>query len=109
MSTDHISTTTRQSLLMLYWPMVVIAALAMTLRPLLTSTGPLLEEIRLTTSISLQAASLLVVLPMLCMGIFPLLLPWIGRRLSENAWITSDYLPLLQPVYGVYGWAAVRH
>ena len=89
MSTDHISTTTRQSLLTLYWPMVVIAALAMTLRPLLTSTGPLLEEIRLTTGISLQAASLLVVLPMLCMGIFPLLLPWIGRRLSENAWITS--------------------
>ena len=89
MSIDHISANNRQSVLITYWPMVVIAALAMTLRPLLTSTGPLLAEIRLSTGISLQSASLLVVFPMLCMGIYPLLLPWIGRRLSENAWITS--------------------
>lgn len=61
----------------------------MTLRPTLTSTGPLLEEIRLSTGISLQEASLLVVLPMLCMGIFPLLLPWLGKRLSESTWISG--------------------
>ena len=79
---------TRQSLLTLCWPMVVIAALALTLRPTLTSTGPLLAEIRLSTGIGLQVASLLVVLPMLCMGIFPLLLPLIGKRLSENMWMT---------------------
>ena len=61
----------------------------MTLRPTLTSTGPLLEEIRLSTGISLQEASFLVVLPMLCMGIFPLLLPWLGKRLSESTWISG--------------------
>jgi len=89
MSTDDIPNTTRQSVLQIFWPMLVIAGLAMTLRPTLTSTGPLLEEIRLSTGISLQEASLLVVLPMLCMGIFPLLLPWLGKRLSESTWISG--------------------
>ena len=78
MSIDNASCDTRQSVLTLYWPMLVIAVLAMTLRPTITATGPLLAEIRLSTGIGLQAASLLVVLPMLCMGIFPLLLPWLG-------------------------------
>ena len=89
MSTERISSISDQSALTLFWPMIVIAGLALTLRPTLTSTGPLLEEIRLSIGIGLQAASLLVVLPMLCMGIFPLLLPWIGKRLSENAWVTG--------------------
>lgn len=89
MSTDRISANTHQSLLTSFFPMIVIAGLALTLRPTITSTGPLLDEIRLTTGIGLQAASLLVVLPMLCMGIFPLLLPWIGKRLSESVWIMA--------------------
>ncbi|SLJ84019.1 CynX/NimT family MFS transporter [Psychrobacter sp. DAB_AL43B] len=89
MSTERITSRIDQSALTLFWPMIVIAGLALTLRPTLTSTGPLLEEIRLSTGIGLQAASLLVVLPMLCMGIFPLLLPWVGKRLSESTWITG--------------------
>ena len=89
MTTERISTNTQQSALTLFWPMLVIAGLALTLRPTLTSTGPLLEGIRLSTGVGLQAASLLVVLPMLCMGIFPLLLPLIGKHPSENAWITG--------------------
>lgn len=95
MSMNHISANSRQSVLTTYWPMLVIAILAMTLRPLLTSTGPLLEEIRLSTNISLQAASLLIVLPMLCMGIFPLLLPWVGRWFSESAWISSGLFAIV--------------
>lgn len=66
----------------------------MTLRPLLTSTGPLIEEIRLGTGISLQVASLLTVLPMACMGVFPLLLPWLGKRLSESAWINAGLIAI---------------
>lgn len=31
---------------------------------------------------------------MLCMGIFPLLLPWVGKRLSESAWITAGLLAI---------------
>lgn len=94
MNTKRISINTKQSVLSSLWPMVVIAGFALTLRPTITSTGPLLAEIRLSTGMGLQAASLLVVLPMLCMGVFPLLLPWIGRRLSESAWITGGLLAI---------------
>ncbi|WP_352338804.1 CynX/NimT family MFS transporter [Psychrobacter sp. 16-MNA-CIBAN-0192] len=94
MSHEYLPSQTRPSIVAIYWPMVVIAALALTLRPTLTSTGPLLAEIRTSTGISLQTASLLVVLPMLCMGIFPLLLPWIGKQLSESAWIKGGLLAI---------------
>ena len=77
-----------------YWPMMIVAGLAMTLRPLITSTGPLIEEIRLGTGISLQVASLLTVLPMACMGVFPLLLPWLGKRLSESVWINTGLMAI---------------
>ena len=89
MSNHSTSTSSYASALSLFWPMLIIAVLAMTLRPTLTSTGPLLEEIRLSTGLGLQGASLLTVLPMFCMGVFPLLLPWLGRYLSENAWIAG--------------------
>ena len=94
MSHECLPSQTRASIVAIYSPMVIIAALALTLRPTLTSTGPLLAEIRTSTGISLQVASLLVVLPMFCMGIFPLLLPWIGKRLSESAWITGGLLAI---------------
>lgn len=94
MSHEYLPPQTRASIVAIYSPMVIIAALALTLRPTLTSTGPLLAEIRTSTGISLQVASLLVVLPMFCMGIFPLLLPWIGKRLSESAWITGGLLAI---------------
>lgn len=94
MSTDYISSYSRQSLLNICLPMLVIAGLALTLRPTLTATGPLLAEIRSTTGMGLQAASLLVVLPMFCMGVFPLLLPWIGKRLSESAWIIGGLMAI---------------
>ena len=71
MSHECLTSQTRASIVAIYSPMVIIAALALTLRPTLTSTGPLLAEIRTSTGISLQVASLLVVLPMFCMGIFP--------------------------------------
>ncbi|TXD96232.1 CynX/NimT family MFS transporter [Psychrobacter frigidicola] len=111
MSTERISSTASQSPLSIVWPMLVIAGLALTLRPTITSTGPLLEEIRLSTGMGLQAASLLVVLPMLCMGVFPLLLPWVGKRLSESAWITGGLIAIA--LAGVWrlglgsGWALI--
>lgn len=111
MTTERLSTKTQQSALTSFWPMIVIAGLALTLRPTLTSTGPLLEMIRQSTGIGLQAASLLVVLPMLCMGVFPLLLPLIGKHLSENAWITGGLLAIA--VCGLWrlglgtGWALI--
>jgi len=78
-----------------FWPLLVIVGLAINLRPALTSTGPVLDGIRQSTGLGLQAASMLTVLPMLCMGIFPLLLPWIGRYFRETIWITGGLLAIV--------------
>ncbi|MBV0933114.1 CynX/NimT family MFS transporter [Marinobacterium weihaiense] len=76
------------------WPMLIIIALALNLRPIVTSHGPLLESIRQSTGLGLQSASLLTVLPMLCMGVFALLLPRIGRWLSEGGWVLFGLLAI---------------
>ena len=67
--------------------LLVIALLALNLRPIVTAGGPLLQQIHASTGLSLQNGSLLTVLPMLCMGVIPLLMPLIGRLFSESSWI----------------------
>ena len=97
METDYdipLVTAARRHVFVRFWPMLVIAGLAINLRPIVTATGPLLDNIRQSTGLGLQAASMLTVLPMLCMGLFPLLLPWLGRRLRETTWITGGLLAI---------------
>ncbi len=76
------------------WPLLVIAALGINLRPILTSAGPLIEEIRSATGLGLQGASLLTVIPMLCMGLFALLLPWLSRYIREDQGMVSGLLAI---------------
>ena len=63
---------------------LLVVAVAINLRPILTSIGPLLEEIRNSTGLGYQQAALLTALPVLCMGLVPLLQPWLRRWLSEH-------------------------
>ncbi len=111
MNTHARPATASTSTFSLLWPMLIIAILAMTLRPTLTSAGPVLDDIRLATGLGLQGASLLTVLPMFCMGVFPLLLPWLGRFLSENAWIVGGLFAIaLAGVWRLWlgsGWALI--
>ncbi|MNO59774.1 putative transporter YycB [compost metagenome] len=74
--------------------LVVIVCLGINLRPILTSIGPLLAEIREATGLGFQGASLLTVLPVLCMGFFALALPWIGPRLGEARGMTCGLLAI---------------
>lgn len=67
--------------------LLLVFILGINLRPILTAIGPLLTEIRDSTGLGFQGASLLTVLPVLCMGIFALLLPWLRKWLSEHSWI----------------------
>nr|WP_314483634.1 CynX/NimT family MFS transporter [uncultured Pseudomonas sp.] len=67
------------------WKWVLVALLALNLRPILTSIGPLLEPMRLSTGLGYQQAALLTALPVLCMGAVPLLHPWSRRWLTEHA------------------------
>lgn len=70
-----------------YLSLALVVALGINLRPFLTAVGPLLTEIRASTGLGFQGASLLTVLPVLCMGVFALLLPWLRRWQSEHTWI----------------------
>ncbi|MFZ5959383.1 CynX/NimT family MFS transporter [Pseudomonas knackmussii] len=74
--------------------LLVIVALGINLRPILTSIGPLLAEIREATGLGFQGASLLTVLPVLCMGLLALALPWIGPRLGENRGMIAGLLAI---------------
>jgi CP family cyanate transporter-like MFS transporter len=64
--------------------LLLVLLLALNLRPMLTSIGPLLEPMRQSTGLGYQQAALLTALPVLCMGLVPLLQPWLRRWLSEH-------------------------
>ncbi|MCP8465780.1 CynX/NimT family MFS transporter [Pseudomonas sp. ZM23] len=74
--------------------LLVIVALGINLRPILTSIGPLLTDIREATGLGFQGASMLTVLPVLCMGLFALALPWIGPRLGESRGMVGGLLAI---------------
>lgn len=74
--------------------LLVIFALGINLRPILTSIGPLLTDIRDATGLGFQGLSMLTVLPVLCMGLFALALPWIGPRLGENRGVVCGLLAI---------------
>ncbi|AYC33152.1 MFS transporter [Pseudomonas cavernae] len=74
--------------------LLVIVALGINLRPMLTSIGPLLSEIRQATGLGFQGASMLTVLPVLCMGLFALALPWLGPRLGEGRGMVCGLLAI---------------
>ncbi|WDY60224.1 CynX/NimT family MFS transporter [Pseudomonas sp. PSKL.D1] len=64
--------------------LLLVVLLALNLRPILTSIGPLLEPVRASTGLGYQQAALLTALPVLCMGLVPLLQPWLRRWVSEH-------------------------
>jgi len=64
--------------------LLLVIMLALNLRPILTSIGPLLEPMRASTGLGYQQAALLTALPVLCMGLVPLLQPWLRRWISEH-------------------------
>lgn len=72
----------------------VVIALGLNLRPILTTIGPLLAEIRAGTGLGLQGASLLTVIPVLCMGGVALFLPWLARWLPEHRGVVCSLLAI---------------
>lgn len=57
-----------------------IFAIAINMRPAITSTGPMLETIREQLSLSNAQVSLLTAIPVICMGIFATLAPLLNRK-----------------------------
>ncbi|MDQ0016263.1 CP family cyanate transporter-like MFS transporter [Variovorax boronicumulans] len=61
-----------------------VVLIAFNLRPVFASLSVVLPEIIQATGLSATAASLLTTLPILCLGIFAPLAPWLGRRFGTE-------------------------
>src|SRR4051812_9558819 len=61
-----------------------VVLIAFNLRPVFASLSVVLPEIIQATGLSATAASLLTTLPILCLGVFAPLAPWLGRRFGTE-------------------------
>lgn len=61
-----------------------VLAVAINLRPALTSIAPLLGDIQTTTGLGASVAGLLTTAPVLCLGLFGPLAPWLARRVGSE-------------------------
>jgi CP family cyanate transporter-like MFS transporter len=62
------------------------------MRPLLTSIGPLLPEIRAASGMSYTLAALLTALPVIAMGVLALAAGWVDRYIGQNRSIALSLL-----------------
>ncbi|MCS6029826.1 MFS transporter [Klebsiella quasipneumoniae subsp. quasipneumoniae] len=62
------------------------------MRPLLTSIGPLLPEIRAASGMSYTLAALLTALPVVAMGVLALAGGWVDRHVGQNRSIALSLL-----------------
>ena len=76
------------------WQAMPLFFVAMTLRPMTTSVGPVLPEIRDDFGLSATAGSLLSTLPILMFGLGALLVPKLLHRVSPNKAIAISLLAL---------------
>ncbi|MFI6158056.1 CynX/NimT family MFS transporter [Kitasatospora sp. NPDC051170] len=68
---------------------IAIAAAAFNLRPVVTSLGPLLDQVRADLGMNPTLAGLLTAVPSLCFGVFGFAAPTIARRVGPIAVITA--------------------
>ncbi|MFF2147288.1 CynX/NimT family MFS transporter [Kitasatospora sp. NPDC058190] len=68
---------------------VAIAAAAFNLRPVVTSLGPLLDQVRTGLGMNPTLAGLLTAVPSLCFGLFGFAAPMAARRVGPIAVITA--------------------
>ncbi|MET3497522.1 CynX/NimT family MFS transporter [Variovorax boronicumulans] len=61
-----------------------VVLIAFNLRPVFASLSVVLPEIIQATGLSATAASLLTTLPIVCLGVFAPLAPWLGRRFGTE-------------------------
>lgn len=64
--------------------LLVLVLIGLNMRPLLTSIGPLLPQLRAASGMSFTLASLLTALPMIAMGGLALAGGWINRHVRER-------------------------
>jgi CP family cyanate transporter-like MFS transporter len=68
-----------------------IILIAVNLRPVISSFGPLVGEIRADTGVSAAAIGVLGTLPVLCFGIFSAFAPRLARRFGMEGFSASPW------------------
>lgn len=67
-----------------WWPLIALLALALNLRPVAVSIGPVLTEISAEIGLTGTTAGLLTSLPTMCFAVFGAMAPTLARRLGDH-------------------------
>ncbi|MPT42994.1 MAG: MFS transporter, partial [Klebsiella sp.] len=70
----------------------VLVLIGINMRPLLTSIGPLLPDIRAASGMSYTLVALLTALPVIAMGVLALAGGWVDRTVGQNRSIALSLL-----------------
>lgn len=70
---------------------VAVTAAAVSLRPAVSSVGPVLQDIRVDLGLSAAAASLLTTLPVLCFGAGAVVAPRLARRFGSEVVLAAVF------------------
>ncbi|MFD1928299.1 CynX/NimT family MFS transporter [Sporosarcina siberiensis] len=83
--------------------LIAIFAVAVNMRPAITSIGPMLEVIREQLSLTNVQVSMLTAIPVICMGIFATLAPYFNRKmgLKRTMYLMLSLIGLLTAIRGI--------
>ncbi|CAN5605276.1 MFS transporter [soil metagenome] len=74
---------------------VSVVLIALNLRPVFSSLSVVLPEVMASTGLSPAMASALTTLPVICLGVFAMVAPWLGRRFGTERTLLVCLLMIL--------------
>jgi CP family cyanate transporter-like MFS transporter len=74
---------------------VSVVLIALNLRPVFSSLSVVLPEVMASTGLSATSASALATLPVICLGVFAMIAPWLGRRFGTERMVLACLLMIL--------------
>ena len=72
-----------------------VVLIALNLRPVFSSLSVVLPEVMASTGLSPTSASALTTLPVICLGVFAMVAPWLGRRFGTERSLLACLLMIL--------------
>lgn len=74
---------------------VSVVLIAINLRPVFSSLSVVLPEVMASTGLSPTSASVLTTLPVICLGVFAMVAPWLGRRFGTERTLLACLLMIV--------------
>lgn len=72
-----------------------VVLIALNLRPVFSSLSVVLPEVMASTGLSPTSASALTTLPVICLGVFAIVAPWLGRRFGTERTLLACLLMII--------------